>query len=208
MDISEIKKAIEGIKAVDSCGITAEDDIIEEIHVVTGYNRNSEQISRDVHSVMISRFGIDIDQSKISVVQLKDVYVDRSEGFRLRLKTIEYSASGGKSEVRVILEKDEVAFEAMVSGSNTKFNTQRILSTAALKATERFLEREDLFTFEDVRTVTVAGAEVVVVSVVVMEDGSEKRLFGCAQADRDMNEAVVKATLNAINRKVSVYLES
>ena len=126
----------------------------------------------------------------------------------MKLKTIEYSLTGSKTEVKVILEKDEVVVEAMVSGSNTRFNTQRILSTATLRATERFLEKDDLFLFEDVKVVNIAGDDVVVVSVVAMESGHEKRLFGCAHVTRDLNESVVRATLNAINRRITLYINS
>lgn len=206
MEISELKKAIEGIKSVESCGIiTNGNGLIEEIHIVADYNRSPKQISRDIQSVLISRFNIDIDHKKISIAQLKGIDIEKSEEYRLKLKKIEYSISGCKAEVRVILEKDEEAFEAMVTGSNTRLNTQRILSTATLKATERFLNKEDLFTFEDVRIVNIAETDVALVSVVVLENGQERRLFGCSHVGRDLNEAVVRATLNAINRRVNMY---
>ena len=208
MEIPEMKKAIEAIKSVESCGIVTDgNDRIEEIHIVADFHRNPKQISRDIQSVLISRFNLDIDHKKISIAQLKDVDIEKGEDYRLKLKTIDYSVSGHKSEVRVILEKDEVAFEAMVQGSSTKFSTQRILSTATLKAAENFLEREDLFSFEDVKIVHIADCQVAVVSVVTMEDGRENRLFGCSYIDSDLNEAVVRATLNAINRKVTKYME-
>jgi hypothetical protein len=207
MEISDIRKAIEGIKSVESCGIvTDENDHIEEIHIVADYNRSAKQISRDIQSLMISRFSVDIDHRKISIAQLRDVDLEKSAEFRLKLKTIEQSVSGSKSEVKVVLEKDDSEFEAMVSGNCTKFNTQRILSTATLKAIENFLEKDDIFTFEDVKVVNVADSDIAVVSVVIMESGQEKRLFGCSQIKRDLNEAVVRATLDAINRKVTQYL--
>lgn len=209
MEISNIKKAIEEIKSVESCGIiTDQDNNIDEIHIVANFDRNPLQISSDIQAVTKSRFDIDIDQSKISIAQLKDVGVKKTEEYRLKLKKIEYSLSENKSEVKVILEKDEVVVEAMVSGSNTRFNTQRIISTATLRATERFLEKEGLFLFEDVKIVDIASDEVVIVSVVAMESGHEKRLFGCAHVNRDLNESVVRATLNAINRKVTLYMNS
>jgi hypothetical protein len=209
MEISDIRKAIEGIKSVESCGIvTDENDHIEEIHIVADYNRSPKQISRDIQSLMISRFSLDIDHKKISIAQMRDVDISRNTDCRLKLKTIEYSVSGNKGEVKVVLEKDDVEFESMVSGNCTKFNTQRILSTAAIKAVERFLDKDDIFTFEDVKVITVSDSEIVVVSVVVMEAGQEKRLFGCSEINRDLNEAVVRATLDAINRKVTLYLNS
>lgn len=209
MEISDIKKAIEGINSVESCGIITDmDNNIEEVHIVANYDRNPIQISSDIQSIMRSRFEIEIDQSKISIAQLKDAKINKFKEYRLKLKTIEYSLSGSKTEVKVILEKDEVVVEAMVSGSNTRFNTQRILSTATLRATERFLEKDDLFLFEDVKVINIASDDVVVVSVVVMEAGHEKRLFGCAHVNRDLNESVVRATLNAINRSVTLYMNS
>jgi hypothetical protein len=207
MEISDIRKAIEGIKSVESCGIvTDENDHIEEIHIVADFSRSPKQISRDIQSVLISRFSVDIDYKKISIAQLNDADFEKKDTARLKLKTIECSVSGNKSEVKVVLEKDEVAYEAMVTGNNTKFNTQRILSTAALKAVERVLDRDEMFTFEDVKILNIADAEIAMVSVIIVESGQEKRLLGCSQINRDLNEAVVRATLGATNRKVSQYL--
>ncbi|KGG80095.1 hypothetical protein [Caloranaerobacter azorensis] len=202
MVIKDIEQFINQIKSVLSCKIVADENgSIQEIHILSDTKRSPKQVSRDVQSGLISRFGLDIDHKKISIAQI-DEKVAENKDFRLKLKTIEFSTLGTKVFIKVILEKDEEVFEGEISGINTVSNSQRLLGTAALKAVEKFLGTEDNFILEDIKTIELAGREVVVSAVTFVTNNYEKLLSGCAFVNRDKKEAVVKATLDAINRSI------
>lgn len=204
MDIREIEQYIKQVKAVEFCKIILnQEQDIEEIHIVASMRRNPKQISRDVQSILISKFNLDIDHKKISIAQID---IDTlSDGCRLRLKTIEYSITDGKSNVRVVLEKDEELYEGVVSGINTIYNTQRMLSKATLAAVEKYCGVEDTMVLEDIKTETIAGNEVAVVAVSLILPNYEQMLTGSALVKKDTNEAIVKATLDAVNRSLVKY---
>ncbi len=204
MDFREVEQYLKQIKAVESCRIIVdEEQDIEEIHIVSSMRRSPKQISRDVQSILISKFGLDIDHKKISIAQIDTD--STTDGGRLKLKTIEYSITDGKANVKVVLEKDDERYEGVISGTNTTYNTQRMLAKATLNAVEKYCEVEDAMVLEDIKTATIAGNEVVVVAVSMILPNREQMMTGSALVSRDKKEAIVKATLDAVNRNIVKY---
>ena len=202
INVKEVEEFIRQIKSVLSCKLVTDDkDDILEIHVLSDTKRAPKQISRDLQSGLISKFGVEIDYKKISIAQIDDKTID-SQGDRLILKTIEFTSAGVKADVKVALERKEEVFVGETSGVNTINNSPRLIVSATLKAIESYLGVDDNFIVEDFKTVEVGGKEVIVVSVTFVSAYSEQSFVGCAFANRNKNEAVVKATLDAINRRI------
>lgn len=203
MDIREIEQYLVQLKSVRSCRILLDEaGTIQEIHVVSDLKRSPKQISRDIQSILISKYGLDIDYKKISIAQVNQDSAENTD-FRLKLKTIEYTMSDKKSEVKVILEKDDESYEGSASGASTSNNILRMLGKATLNAVEEFCETEDTFIIDDVRSTAIAGKEVMLVAVTGVLGDNEYTLSGSAMVDKDRKESVVKATLNAVNRMVT-----
>ncbi|RKD34206.1 hypothetical protein BET03_07925 [Thermohalobacter berrensis] len=199
MDIKAAEEFISQIKSVISCKIIATNDNIEEIHILSTTKRNPKQISRDVQSGLISKFGLDIDYKKISIAQIDKAIINNTN-FRLRLKTIEVLNLGKKVDIKVVLQKDDVLYEGRKIGLNTSYNIKRILAQSTLKAVEEFLKLEDSFIVEDIKTISLANKKAIVTAVSFVTEYEEQQFTGSAFIDRDIKEAVVKATLDAINR--------
>lgn len=204
MDFKEIEVFISQLKSVISCKIVAKDDLVEEIHILSDTERNPKQISRDIQTVLMSRFGLDIDYKKISIAQIYEK-PDMSKDFRLKLKCINFTTLETMAEVKVVLENDDGDYEGNVSGINTLMNSQRLLSSATLKAVENFLGTEGHFVLEDIGIMNLAHKEIVVTAINFIADSKEQLLSGCAFINKDIREAAVKSTLDAINRRVVKY---
>lgn len=200
MDISNIESFLGKLNSVISAKIVlGKDDEIEEIHILADNNRHSKQISRDIQSVLISKFDINIDHKKISIAQVEGERVSLKE-FRLKIRSIEFLTSHRKADVKVILEKEDETFEGVTSGANTASNSLKLIAEATLKAVEGFANCMDTFILEDIKTTTLSGKEVVVVAITYLDNYTEYLLSGTSYINRDIKEAVVKATLDAINR--------
>lgn len=205
MNIKEMEQFINQVKSVISSKIVIDNESnIEEIHVLSNTNRGPKQISRDIQTILVSKFGVDIDYKKISIAQIDEGTVDGSD-FRLRLGKIEYTTSGNRTLVKVVLEKDDKFYEGEVSGISTLNNSRRMLVSATLKAVEKFIGIEDNLIYEDVKVINLAGKEAVITAVVFLASFGEQLLSGCAFVNRDMKEAIVKSTLDAVNRVVVKY---
>jgi hypothetical protein len=209
MNIREIEKLLGQVDSVISSKIVVDNqDNIEEIHILSTKERSPKQLSRDIQSVLISRFGIDIDHKKISIAQIDEKSLEDKD-FRLKLKSIEFTTFGIKANVKVTLGRNGKSFEGSTTGPNTTYNFNKLLSLATLRAVEKFLDIEDNFILDDIKIIELAGREVVVTSITFVTEYGEQMFTGSAFINKDKKEAVVKATLDAINRKIILcYNES
>src|SRR5690242_732598 len=148
MDMSLVEQYLKQLDSVEHCKILLDSEgEIQEIHITAKSKRSSKQISRDIQSILISKFGLNIDYKKISIAQIKYEF-EADNCSRLKFKAIEYSLDETKSSAKVVLEKDDELFEGAVSGPHTKNNVLALFSRATLKAVEAFLKIDDIFVVE------------------------------------------------------------
>ncbi len=205
MNIKEAEQLIGKLKGVISCRIKLDrKNNVEEIHILSNTVREPKQISRDVQSTLTSEYGIDVDYKKISIAQI-DEEITSVNNFRLKFSTVEYSITGKKATIKVILHKDGKYYEGEVTGVQTSYNSEKMIASATLKAVENFLGTEDMFIAEDVKIISMMNREVIVTAIIFLNDSDEQFFTGCASVNRDRKEAIVKSTLDSINRKIIRY---
>ncbi|WP_156936266.1 hypothetical protein [Clostridiisalibacter paucivorans] len=202
MDVKEIENFIKKIQSVMTCkAISNESDEIIEMHILADINRSAKQLSRDVQTGLVSKFGIKIDHRKISIAQI-DQKTIRDMHFRLRVHSISLTTTATKAVARVILARGEDIFEGQAVGPNTEFNVKKLFATATLRAVERFLNIEEKFILEDIKTVALAGKDVIVTAIAFLSPMDEEAFCGCAFVGKDFRESIVKSTLDGINRRI------
>lgn len=186
--------------------ITDDEGQIKEIHVLASNRRNPKQIVRDIESAILAGFGAEIDHKKISVSQIHDEMEDNNHSpYRLKLKSVDFKSSGPLAEARVeLVYGDGQEFQGMAKGAASTSNRYRLVAAATLFAVEEFLNGVCSFAVEDVLPITLAKREVIVAGVSMITNTNEEILVGSALVKKDYPDAVVKATLNALNRKLAV----
>lgn len=200
MNMEIIEKDIEKIESVVSCKIVlGENDIINEIHIVSNNLRGAKQIARDVQSVLLATHNIQVDHKKISIAQIADDSLKKPES-RLKLLGVYHDTIGTRATVKVTLSSFENTYENSISGVNTSRNIGRMLVDATLKTVEEALDYEDTFILEDIRTTPISNDKAVVVVVGCLIDDAERILCGSCLIKNNYEIAVVKATLDAVNR--------
>ncbi|WFA07953.1 hypothetical protein [Tissierella sp. Yu-01] len=203
MDIEIIERDIEKIESVVSCKIVLdENDIINEIHIVSNNLRGAKQIARDIQSVLLATHNIQVDHKKISIAQIADDSLKKSES-RLKLLGVYHDTIGTRATVKVTLSNFENTYENSMSGVNTSRNIGRMLVDATLKTVEEALDYEDNFILEDIRTTPISNDKAVVVVVSCLIDEFERILCGSCLIKNNYEIAVVKATLDAVNRFIT-----
>jgi hypothetical protein len=180
---------------------------IEEIHIVSDLRRSPKQILRDVEAILISEFDQAVDYKKISIAQVKGNSVKTEQDPRIKLKSIEYNNCGTSIDVSITLEKFGESYMSTSSGIKTATNVMRLAGTATLQAVENYLGIHDVFVFEDVKEVRLSNINVIIVSITSIYHNREESYIGTAKVTTDLNEAVTKASLDAINRHI-IQLES
>jgi len=180
---------------------------IEEIHIVSDLRRSPKQILRDVEAILISEFDQTVDYKKISIAQVKNDTVKTEQDPRIKLKSIAYGNCGTSVDVTVTLEKFAEPYASTTSGIKTMSNTKRLAGTATLQAVENYLGMHEVFVFEDSKELTLAGVKIIIVNITSIYHNREENYIGTAVVMTDINEAVTRATLDAINRHI-LQLES
>lgn len=184
-----------------------EDFIIDEINIVATTQRNPKQISKDIQSIMRAKFDLDFDHKKVSIAQIE--YGDNTDftrkDKRLGIEGIDYAVKGNQVRTEVILKYEDKLYTAEETGPNTLTNIYRILATATLNAIHQYLDKEHVFAIEDIEKIRIGKKEAVIVTVGVISSEYEEVLIGSALVKSDIRETVVKATLDALNRRLPKF---
>ncbi|MDA8210903.1 MAG: hypothetical protein M0021_03390 [Clostridia bacterium] len=207
--IAEYENIIRHIKDVVSARIVAnEAGEILEVHVLARQNRGPKQLVRDIESAVMAQFGVAIDHKKISVAQMQQ---ESSEGqineVRPRLVKVDLIITGVSAEAKVDLRIGEEIFEGKAGGPSATNNRLRLIVQATLGALEHYLRGTCTFAVEDVLLAHLGRQEAAVVSLSLVTLIGEEYLIGSAFVKGDEWESIVKATLNAINRRLSLLVK-
>lgn len=200
------EQAIKQIKAVIAARINVNSyGEIEEVHILAGSGRAPKQIVRDVESILAAQFDLQIDHKKISVAQLGDDEEGTSaivESTRPKLVGVTLRTVNGMAEVKVELLTGDKLMEGLAQGPSSTHNKLRLFVEATIKALSPLTLDKFLFVTEDVVITQLAKHQIALVSITMIAPTGEQPLTGCALVRNDDREAVVKATLDAVNRKL------
>ncbi|MBM7582760.1 hypothetical protein JOD02_001629 [Caldicoprobacter guelmensis] len=181
--------------------LNQEGDIIE-LHILASTERNPKQISRDVQSALMAKYGIPLDHKVISIAQIQDGSRICRVNPRLAIKSVSINMEDSRVEARVVLAKDDKAFEGTACGLNFTQGRFRALAEATINAIQQFLGGECMFSVMDIQKTAISGKPVCIVAISQVSDHTEGFLVGSAPIEHDENKAVVKAVLDALNRKL------
>jgi len=199
------EQAIKQVKSVIAARINVNSEgEIEEVHILAGSGRAPKQIVRDIESILVAQFDVQIDHKKISVAQVEDdeeATLATVESTRPKLVGVTLRTVNGMAEVIVELLAGDKIIEGLAQGPSTSHNNLRLFVEATLKALSPLTLDKYIFVTEDVRITQLVKQQVVLVSITLITSAGEQSLVGCALVRSDEREAVVKATLDAVNRK-------
>jgi len=203
-DIRDVESAICQLRDVISARVVAgEDGAIQEIHVLTESSRPPKQIVRDIESALIAKLGVQIDHKKVSIAQVQGS--PKLERRRLKFSDVSISVNGNRADATVHLSNNGSVYTGASSGHSSAHSQLRLIATATLRAVEDAGAADGAMVIEDLSAGTaLAGRTVVVVVTNMITDRGEDLLSGSSIVKQDLWKAVVNATLDAVNRRLSV----
>ena len=202
----EYEETLKRIRDVISARIVHDDlGAILEIHVLAGPGRAVKYIARDVESTIIAAFGIPIDRRKISIAQLGGGDTGKQEK-RPQLEKVQIVSEPDGAQVDVLLKMGTTAVTGSSRGVPTTKSWLYLAASATLTAVSQFLTPEITFNVEDASINSSRPNKVALVSIMVFNKGRQQLLTGSCPVSHDDREAIVKATLDALNRKFAQLL--
>lgn len=222
--LPELEEAIRQIPGVRAASVvTGPDAVPTEVHVLASPGKPAKQVVRDVQSLALARYDIDIDHRIVSVVQIEDdsVGVDRppvqdapataaapgdepdvDEVPRPAVTAISVRTSGAEAEAVVVLSFAGDSFQGTATGPAAAQHRPRLVAQATLAALGTLL---GVPAEVDSATLVDAGASIValvVLTVTVPRLGAQS-VSGSAVLRGDEADAVTRAVLDALNRRLA-----
>ncbi len=207
--------AIRSLRDVEEVSIQAEDDDIREIHILTSSTRPAKQIVRDVQTLLLTRFNRTIDHRVVSVAYARSGpgpaarsgsaparAPEEASARRIRFRSVNLYLAAGRAQAQVELGWKGVTRMGSATGSATREGANGLIAEATLAAVQEFLEDDWVLSLQDIDLVRLGRQEVVVVALSLLAHRNEKTLVGCCTVEQDTQQAVVLATLAALNRVV------
>jgi len=212
LDLADIEREICRLPDVSIARIVAEPSgRVSEVHVVAHPGKHPKQIVRDVQSVALASFGVEIDRRVISVVQLGGGQLgsgllegDLVAGSRPSIVAITAEASGLRSLVRVTLARDEEEAVGFAEGSIATTARHRLVATATVDALRQLEQAAECIDVDHAQIVRVGSHDVAIVTVVFVVPPSEQIVSGSAIVRPQQEaDAVARAVLDATNRRLA-----
>lgn len=218
------------LRDVEGASIQAFGDEVREIHVLTSSKRPAKQIVRDIQSLLATRFNRQIDHRVVSVAYIdpqNSEPVNRARTLpdaprsgngepagaarhaetaqdhvdRVRYVSTNVFVSGPRVQAQVELKWRGVVKMGSASGWGTRDGAHRLVASAAVAAIQEFFPREEMaLSLDGLELIRVGRQPIVVVALELLAHREHKKLVGCCSIGQDRQQAIVLATLAAMNR--------
>jgi len=201
VDIQELEETLARLPSINAIRIVGGKDGIREVHVLAAADKAPKQVVRDVQSLALARFGISVDRRAISVVQIGPERLDPGED-RPAIKGVHEIPEGARTTVAVTLGWHGEEYVGTATGPAAQSARYRLVGEAALRAIEDLLPGEAL-ALDSVGAPTIGMRTVMVVVIVSTGERGEEVSVGSALSHGDDSETVVRAVLDALNRRIT-----
>ena len=130
-----------------------------------------------------------------------------AESPRLAITRLTVAADGLGVTATVTLTVDDREFAGTADGPSTPTALHRIVAAATIDALADVLGSEHRVDVEAVTVTAVGDGDVAVVQVVWSTLTGTERLTGASEVRDDPRQAVIRATLDAVNRRLAPHLD-
>ncbi len=197
----DLEREINKLESVISCRVLSTGAQIEEIHVFALPQAEPKKIVRNIESLLLVRFGLRIDHRKVSVVQLGQPDIPSPEIARPSIRKIEKRTGPDGESVCVEICVDG----AVISGLGRAQEGETDLhasSRALINAIERLLDERGVLSLHGISIVSICNWQIASAILLWQLDGQEEILVGACLARGNALEDGVRATFDAVNRKL------
>lgn len=159
----------------------------------------------------------DVEQADVEQTDVEQADVERAEApvlpevtmarpGRLVIERVALVSAGLGTSVSVSLALDGETFEGNAEGTSTPGSLHRSVAGATLRAVEAVVEGSVRFDVEHVEIAATGPDRTALVVLTMVTDRATQRLSGASVVREDARQAVIRAVLAAVNRRVEPML--
>ncbi|HEY5171215.1 MAG TPA: hypothetical protein VIK54_05755 [Acidimicrobiia bacterium] len=207
LDLTEVEREICRLPDVSIVRLVAENDgRVSEVHVVAHQGKHPKQIVRDVQSIALASFGLELDRRVISVVQLGGNVLEDASTVEPRpsIVAITAEASGMRSLVRVTLALEDEEAVGFAEGSIATTARHRLVALATVDSLRQLEAAAECVDIDHAEIIRIGAHDVAVVTLVYVIPPAEQLVSGSAIVRPQQEaDAVARAVLDATNRRLA-----
>ena len=212
-DLAAIAAALRALPGVTAADVHPDDQGgIDSLRLDLASGADGVEVAGAVSRLMAERFGASVDPTQVQVVAASggdtavQTRLPAQRAVRPEIVRTDLVTTGMEFSATVVLSSQSRAATGDAHGAITSTGMQRAVSQATLRAIER-LARETAKIELDQVVVTQTGAErTVLVTLTMVSVRGAERLTGSAVVRDDESRAVIRATLDALNRRLETLL--
>lgn len=180
-----------------------------EVHVLANPGKHAKQVVRDIQSVALASFDLDLDRRIVSVVQLGAEGANGTSSAvpatieRPRIAAIETQTAGLHATVRVMLTMGDDEAAGVAEGSVAAAARPRLVASATIDALQQLEPAAECLHLEAAQELRVGNDHVLVVTLIAADPPRQQLLVGSAVVHHLVDDAAVRAVLDATNRRLA-----
>jgi len=206
IDVAKIEDLLNQVRGVMAVRVVLEEQgQIDELHIVGSPGRSAKQMVRDIESLLFVRGGVRVDHRKISLVQIAESAIQPAQ-VRVRLLEIGPS-SGDPATVTVALGMDDQRVLGIGrSRPDRDDHAEQLVGYATIHALDQLIGARGQFRLENLERQRFGQLNVFLTHLSLTTDDGIETLLGISVVRDDDPAAVVRAILDAVNRRLQRLL--
>lgn len=213
-DYGEIVSALRAVPGVADADVEPDGNGgmgLLRLGLAPGYDE--VQVATSVGRLLRERFGLGVDAERVQLVEDAEVPeepVGRNGHSTLQhrpaIQRMHLVSSGLDISASVTLGFEERSAVGEAQGTATQSGVQRAVALATLRSCETLIDGKARFELDHLEVTQTGRDRTVVVGVTLVTQGGSERLTGAAVVREDVRQAVIRATLDSLNRRLGALL--
>ena len=215
MDHRELVEALRAVPGITDADVTPDTDGgLGTLRLDLEPGVDEAAVASTVGRLLRERFGLGVDADRVQVVE--DAVLDHpSEGVsvpeqrtaaRPSISRMHLVSSGLDVTASVTLSSGERTAVGEARGAASQSGVHRAVATATLRAVEELADGQVRFELDHIEVAPMGTERTVLVSLTLLTAKGTERLTGAAGVRDDVRQAVIRATLDALNRRLEMLL--
>lgn len=213
-DYDEIVAALRAVPGVADADVQPDADGgglgLLRLGLAAGYDE--VEVATTVGRLLRERFGLGVDAQRVQLVEDADISPAPIEeepepaSTRPSIQRMHLVSSGLDVTATVTLGHGGRDSVGEATGTATKSGVHKAVAIATLNAVEGLIGQTVRFELDHLEVAQMGQARTVVAGVTLVSSHGVERLTGAAVVREDVRQAVIRAALDAVNRRIETLL--
>lgn len=213
MDHRALVAALRAVPGVSDADVTPDDEGgLGTLRLDLDPGVDEAVVASTVGRLLRERFGVGIDADRVQVVE--EAVVERPApvvpqqrlAARPAIARMHLVSSGLDVTASVTLSSGERIALGEARGAASQSGVHRAVATATLRAVEELVDGQVRFELDHLEIAPMGSERTVLVALTLLTSKGTERLTGAAGVREDVRQAVIRATLDALNRRLEMLL--